>query len=137
MSEKLSSFILAPLWARIIVGLMGLLTVGLTLATGGFAPPGLSTDMSAPMNAMYLFNSRGAALGVGMLIAAIVGSPESIATVMVVRFILEIADRIAMSPLYPTITIGNLLPPLVPALLELAIVFTIFKVIRKRDKSQV
>ena len=111
---------------------MGLLTVGLTLATGGFAPPGLSTDMSAPMNALYLFNSRGAALGVGMLVAAIVGSPEAIATVMIVRFILEIADRVAMSPLYPTITIGNLLPPLVPALIELAIIITMFRIVKSK-----
>ena len=128
----ITSLKLAPLWARIVVGLMGFLTVGLTLATGGFSPPGLSADVSAPMNALYLFNSRGAALGVGMLVAAIVGSPEAIATVMIVRFILEIVDRVAMSPLYPTITIGNLLPPLVPALIELVIIITMFRIVKSK-----
>jgi hypothetical protein len=123
---------LVPLWVRIVVGLMGLLAVAFTLVSGGFAPPGLSADVSAPMNALYLFNSRGVALGVGMLVAAVVGAPEAIATVMIVRFILEIADRVAMSPLYPTIMVGNLLPPLVPALIELVIIITMFRIVKSK-----
>lgn len=40
---------IAPLWARIIVGLMGFVFLASSLIGGGFAPPGMSTDTSAPL----------------------------------------------------------------------------------------
>ena len=110
---------------------MGLALVVLSIVNGGFAPPGLSADVSAPMNAAYLFNSRNAALGAGMLTAALLASPEAIAATMIIRFILEIADRVVMSPLYPTVTLGNPLPPLIPALIELAIAVAMFRIVIK------
>jgi len=124
--------IIAPLWARIIVGLFGLMFIGSSLIGGGFAPPGLSADMSAPLSAAYIYNSRNAALGVAMLIAAGFGSPEAIAATMFARFILEITDRVAMSPLYPTVTLGNLLPPLIPGLIELATAIVMLRLIFKK-----
>lgn len=122
----------APLWVRIIVGLMGLALAVSSLSGGGFTPPGLSTDTSAPLSAGYIYNSRNAALGVAMLIAAGFGAPEAIAATMIARFILEITDRVAMSPLYPTITAGNLLPPLIPALIELSIAVVMLRIIFKK-----
>lgn len=122
---------IAPLWARIVVGLFGLIFVLTSFIGGGFTPPGLSTDISAPLSAGYIYNSRNAALGVAMLIAAGFGAPEAIAAVMFARFILEITDRVAMSPLYPTVTLGNLLPPLIPAIIELAIAVAMLRIIFK------
>ncbi|MCX6056875.1 MAG: hypothetical protein NTW69_01825 [Chloroflexi bacterium] len=124
--------IIAPLWARIIVGLMGLALAVSSLIGGGFTTPGLSTDTSAPLNAGYIYNSRNASLGVAMLIAAGFGAPEAIAATMIARFMLEITDRVAMSPLYPTITAGNLLPPLIPALIELSIAIFMLRLIFKK-----
>ena len=124
--------IIAPLWARIVVGLMGLALAASSLIGGGFAPPGLSADISAPLNAGYIYNSRNGALGVAMLIAAGFGAPEAIAATMIAPFILEITDRVAMSPLYPTITAGNLLPPLIPALIELSIAIVMLRIIFKK-----
>ena len=126
---------IAPLWARIIVGLFGLVFVVSSLVSGGFTPPGMSTDTSAPLSAGYVYNSRNAALGVAMLIAAGFGAPEAIAAVMVARFILEITDRVAMSPLYPSITLGNLLPPLIPGLIELSIAIVMLRIIFKKNRN--
>jgi len=123
---------IAPLWARVIVGLMGFVFLASSLIGGGFAPPGMSTDTSAPLSAGYIYNSRNAALGVAMLIAAGFGAPEAIAAVMFARFILEITDRVAMSPLYPAITLGNLLPPLIPGLIELSIAIVMLRIIFKK-----
>lgn len=124
--------IIAPLWARIVVGLMGLALAVSSLIGGGFTPPGLSADTSAPLSAGYIYNSRNAALGVAMLIAAGFGAPEAIAATMIARFILEITDRVAMSPLYPTITAGNLLPPIIPALIELSIAIVMLRLAFKK-----
>ena len=67
-----------------------------------------------------------------MLIATGFGAPEAIAAVMVARFILEITDRVAMSPLYPSITLGNLLSPLIPGLIELSIAIVMLRIIFKK-----
>ena len=67
--------IIAPLWARILVGLMGLAPAVSSLVGGGFTPPGLNTDSSAPLSAAYIYNSRNTSLGVAMLIAAGFGAP--------------------------------------------------------------
>ena len=123
---------IAPLWARLIVGFLGLTFVVSVFIGGGFTPTGMSSDTSAPLSAAYVYNSRNAALGVAMLIAAGFGAPEAIAAVMVARFILEITDRVAMSPLYPTVTLGNLLPPLIPGLIELLIAIVMLKTIFKK-----
>ncbi len=69
-----------------------------------------------------------------MLIAAGFGAPEAIAATMIARFILEVTDRVAMSPLYPTITAGNLLPPLIPALIELSIAMAMLRIVLKSKK---
>ena len=124
--------IIAPLWTRFLVGLMGLALAVSSLVGGGFTPPGLSADSSAPLSAAYIYNSRNATLGVAMLIAAGFGAPEAIAAVMVARFILEITDRIAMAPLYPTITAANLLPPLIPALIELFIASLMLRLVFRK-----
>jgi hypothetical protein len=71
-----------------------------------------------------------------MLIAAGFGSPEAIAAVMVARFVLEITDRVAMSSLYPTITLGNLLPPLIPGLIEIFIIIVMLRIIYNRQKEK-
>jgi hypothetical protein len=124
--------ITAPLWARIIVGLMGVALAASSLIGGGFTPPGLSADTSAPLSAAYIYNSRNASLGVAMLIAAGFGAPEAIAATMIARFLLEITDRVAMSPLYPAITAGNVLPPLIPALIELSITIVMLRLAFKK-----
>ena len=131
-TDKYLSKIPIPLWVRIVVGLMGLLTVGFSFAPASFLLPGLSTDVSVPLNAAYLFHSRNIAIGIGMLIVSVFGSPESIAVVMFIRLMLEIADRFAMAPLFSTVTIGNLLAPLIPLLIELTVIVTLLGVLWKR-----
>ncbi|MEI6290703.1 MAG: hypothetical protein WCP19_09745, partial [Chloroflexota bacterium] len=120
----------------LIVGLMGLILVISSLVGGGFTPPGLSTDTSAPLSAGYIYNSRNLSLGAAMLIAAGFGAPEAIAATMAARFILEITDRVAMSPLYPTISAENLLPPLIPALIELSIAVVMVRLVLKKKESK-
>lgn len=109
------------LWIRLVVGLLGGALVVLVVVPGGIVPPGLGQDSGAALSAGYLYTSRNAALGIGMLLAALLGRPSGIMSVLAIRFLLEISDRIAMNPLFPTLEWSNLLPPLAPAAIELVL----------------
>ena len=126
---------LVPTWVRIIAGLVALLNLAYGLS-GYFAPadilPGLSADTAASLNAAYIFSARNVAIGIALGIVSLRGVPESIAIVMIIRFLVEAQDLVL------SIIAGNpitaLLMPIVFIAAELTIIVTMFKIVGERDK---
>ncbi len=126
---------LVPTWVRIIAGLVALLNLAYGLS-GYFAPadilPGLSADTAASLNAAYIFSARNVAIGIALGIVSLRGVPESIAIVMIIRFLVEAQDLVL------SIIAGNpltaLLMPIVFIAVELTIIVTMFKIVGERDK---
>jgi hypothetical protein len=126
---------LVPTWVRIVAGLVALLNLAYGLS-GYFAPagilPGLSADTAASLNAAYIFSARNVAIGIALGIVSLRGVPESIAIVMIIRFLVEAQDLIL------SIIAGNpltaLLMPIVFIAVELTIIVTMFKIVGERDK---
>ncbi|MBV5331091.1 hypothetical protein JZU69_01470, partial [bacterium] len=104
--------------------------------SGYFTPagilPGLSADTAASLNAAYIFSARNVAIGIALGIVSLRGVPESIAIVMIIRFLVEAQDLIL------SIIAGNpltaLLMPIVFIAVELTIIVTMFKIVGERDK---
>ncbi|MBK8823049.1 MAG: DUF4267 domain-containing protein [Anaerolineales bacterium] len=125
---------LVPTWVRIIAGLVALLNLAYGLS-GYFAPadilPGLSADTAASLNAAYIFSARNVAIGIALGIVSLRGVPESIAIVMIIRFLVEAQDLVL------SIIAGNpltaLLMPIVFIAVELTIIVTMFKIVGERD----
>lgn len=109
-------------WLRVIVALFGVAQALSSVWPGGFTPPGLSTDAGAPLNAQYVYNSRNGSVGVAMLVAAALASPEGTAVALSARLVLEVTDRIAMAPMYPQPNLGNTLPPILASTFEAALI---------------
>ncbi len=126
---------LVPTWVRIIAGLVALLNLAYGLS-GYFAPadilPGLSADTAASLNAAYIFSARNVAIGIALGIVSLRGVPESIAIVMIIRFLVEAQDLVL------SIIAGNpltaLLMPIVFIAVELMVIVTMFKIVGERDK---
>ena len=126
---------LVPTWVRIVAGLVALLNLAYGLS-GYFAPagilPGLGTDTAASLNAAYIFSARNVAIGIALGIVSLRGVPESIAIVMIIRFLVEAQDLVL------SIIAGNpitaLLMPIVFIAAELTIIVTMFKIVGERDK---
>jgi len=119
---------LVPIWVRIASGLVALLNLAYGLS-GYFAPagilPGLSADTAASLNAAYNFSARNVAIALALLIVSLVGVPESIAIVMIIRFLVEAQDLVL------SIIAGNavsaLLMPIVFMVVEAVIIVTMFR----------
>jgi hypothetical protein len=126
---------LVPTWVRIVAGLVALLNLAYGLS-GYFTPagilPGLSADTAASLNAAYIFSARNVAIGIALGIVSLVGVPETIAIVMIIRFLVEAQDLVL------SIIAGNalsaLLMPIVFIAVELTIIVTMFKIVGERDK---
>lgn len=126
---------LVPTWVRIVAGLVALLNLAYGLS-GYFSPatilPGLSADTAASLNAAYIFSARNVAIGIALVIVSLVGVPETIAIVMIIRFLVESQDLVL------SIIAGNaataLLMPIVFIVVEVTIIVTMFKIVGERDK---
>jgi len=126
---------LVPTWVRIVTGLVALLNLAYGLS-GYFFPatilPGLSADTAASLNAAYIFSARNVAIGIALGIVSLVGVPETIAIVMIIRFLIESQDLVL------SIIAGNaitaILMPIVFIVVELTIIVTMFKIVGERDK---
>jgi hypothetical protein len=126
---------LVPTWVRIVAGLIALLNLVYGLS-GYISPstilPGLSADTAASLNAAYIFSARNVAIGIALVIVSLVGVPEAIAIVMIIRFLVESQDLVL------SIIAGNnaaaLLMPTVFIVVELTIIVTMFKIVGERDK---
>lgn len=126
---------LVPTWVRIVAGLVAILNLAYGLS-GYFSPatilPGLSADTAASLNAAYIFSARNVAIGVALVIVSLVGVPETIAIVMIIRLLVESQDLVL------SIIAGNavtaLLMPIVFIVVELTIIVTMFKIVGERDE---
>ena len=121
---------LVPVWVRVVTGLVALLNLAFGLS-GYFAPasilPGLSADTLATLNAAYIFSARNVAIGIALLLVAIVGVPESIAIVTIIRFLVEAQDFVLQ--LLKGAPMTALLMPLAFMVVELVIIVVMFRIV--------
>jgi len=88
---------LLPMYVRIIAGLFALANIGYGVV-GYFKPAqifensaeGVDVKGKGARHAGYEYASRNLAMGIGILIVAAIGNPESIVMVMTIRALVEI-----------------------------------------------
>ncbi len=119
-----------PRWVRIVAGLVALLNLAYGLA-GYLVPasilPGLNADTPATLNAAHIFSARNVAIGLALLIVAIVGVPESIAIVMIIRLLVETQDLVLQ--ILAGATLPALLMPIVFMVIELVVIMTMVRIV--------
>jgi len=127
---------LVPMWVRVVVGLVALLNLAYGLS-GYFAPanilPGLGADTAAALNAAYIFSARNTAIAIALVIVSLVGVPESIAIVMIIRFLVEAQDLVLS--IIGGKGFAELLMPIAFIVVELIIVVAMFRLVGQRDKA--
>ncbi len=90
-----------PMYVRIIAGVFALVNIGYGIA-GYFQPShtfensteGVDMKGKGARYAAYEYSSRNLAMGLGMLMAAAFGKPESIAMVVAIRALVEIQSML-------------------------------------------
>ncbi len=90
-----------PLYVRIVAGIFALANIGYGIV-GYFKPSqvfenseeGVDVKGKGARYAGYEYASRNLAIGIGLLVAAAIGSPESIVMVMAVRALIEIQSML-------------------------------------------
>jgi len=90
-----------PTYVRIIAGLFALANIGYGIM-GYFKPSqafensteGIDLKGKGARYAAYEYSSRNLAIGIGILITAIIGSPQAILMVMLVRTLVEIQSML-------------------------------------------
>ena len=127
-----SSAKLVPTWVRIVAGLVALLNLAYGLS-GYFAPAGFFTGMGVDPAAVYAFSARNTAIGIALVIVSLVGVPETIAIVMIIRFLVEAQDLVLS--IIGGKGFAELLMPIVFIVVELTIVVTMFRLVGERDKA--
>ncbi|MDZ4718345.1 MAG: hypothetical protein SH847_07710 [Roseiflexaceae bacterium] len=119
-----------PRWVRIVAGLVALLNLAYGLA-GYLVPasilPGLNADTPATLNAAHIFSARNVAIGIALLIVLIVGVPESIAIVMIIRLLVETQDLVLQ--ILAGATLPTLLMPIVFMVIELVVIVTMVRIV--------
>jgi|GEM_PF-783417 len=117
-----------PRWVRILAGLVALLNLAYGFA-GYLAPatilPGLAADTVATLNAAHVFSARNVAIGVALLIVTLVGVPESIAIVMIIRLLVEAQDLVLQ--LLAGAALPALLMPITFMVIELVVIVTMVR----------
>lgn len=131
-----------PLWLRGLVFLLGLANVAFGVmgyfSTGQLfkdlsSVPGLTADSPLLVHASQEFSSRNLAIGLALLIVALVGVPESIAIVGIIRALIEIQS--ISQALFHGETAPTIIMPAVFLVIDLVIVVTAFRIV-KRAESQ-
>ncbi|MEZ5094847.1 MAG: hypothetical protein R2731_01100 [Nocardioides sp.] len=132
---------LVPTWARVIVG-------GLALANVAFGVSNYVSSRSLFQNstsgvdlvgegarfAGYEFGARNLAIGIALLIVALVGVPETIAIVTIIRALVEI-QSVVIAVVSGNFGAGAVLP-LVVFGVEVFIIKTMFGIVARRDAPQ-
>jgi len=130
-------FDIVPKWLRIVVGVLALLNI--LFGIMGYVDmsilfkdgAGLDLTNALLTNASHEFAARNLAIGLGLVIVAVKGVPESITIVTIIRALIEIQTIIII------VATGSvsamILMPLVFLVVELFIIKTLIGVIRKRD----
>ena len=119
-----------PRWVRIVAGLVALLNLAYGLA-GYLIPasilPGLNADTPATLNAAHSFSARNVAIGLALLLVAIVGVPESIAIVMIIRLLIETQDLVLQ--IFAGAALPTLLMPIAFMVIELVVIVTMVRIV--------
>jgi hypothetical protein len=117
-----------PIWVRVVAGLVALLNLAFGLS-GYFSPTtiftGLADQTPDIVHAAYQFSARNTGIALALIIVSLVGVPESIAIVMIIRFLVEAQDLgIA---LLGGAGVATLLMPLAFIVVELVVIVTMFR----------
>lgn len=127
-----------PTWIRIIVGLLAVFN--LLFGIMGYAnpsavlPAAASTADPAALTAVgQVFSARNTAIAIALLIVSIVGVPESIAIVTIIRFLVEAQDLVL------TLIRGDggsgLILNIVFLVVEAVIIVTAFRIVGEQHKA--
>ncbi len=132
---------LVPLWLRGLVFLLGVANFAFGLmgyfSTGQLfkdvsAVPGLTADSPLLVHASQEFSSRNLAIGIALLIVSLVGVPESIAIVGIIRALIEVQSVIQ------AIVHGDgaaaIIMPGVFLVIDLVIVVTAFRIVKAAEQ---
>ncbi len=127
---------LVPLWVRGAAGLLALANLGYGLM-GYFKPASMfaALDLTSPgaLDAVHQFAARNTAIGVALCIVTLVGVPETIAILMIIRFLIEGQDLILS--MIGGAGLAQLAMPAVFMVVEAFIVVTMFRIVAKRDAA--
>lgn len=134
---------LVPKWARIVTFLLALANIAFgvmgylktdVLFKDLSAVPGLAADNPLLVHASQEFSARNLAIGIALLIVSLVGVPESIAIVMVVRALIELQSLIMAAT--QGAGIGGLAMPGGFVIVELIVIVAMFRIVRQRDEAK-
>ena len=133
MSEHKS---LVPIWVRAAVGLLALANLAYGLM-GYLKPasmfPALELVNPGALDAVHQFAARNTAIGLALCIVALVGVPETIAILMIIRFLIEGQDLVLL--ILNDASMTSLAMPAGFMVLEAAIAVLMFRIVANRDAS--
>ena len=128
---------IVPKWVRVVVAVLALMN--LAFGVMGYFDitilfpnaTGFDLTNSVFTSASLEFAARNLAIGLGLMIVALKGVPESITIVTIIRALIEIQTLI-IALVHGTIALMLILP-LVLLVVEIFIIVTMIKIIAKRD----
>ena len=128
---------LVPTWVRIISGVVALLNLAFGLS-GYFNPTGIFSGLTSRtpeiLNTAYNFSARNTAIALALIIVSLVGVPESIAIVMIIRFLVEGQDLVISILAGAGFT--ALLMPIAFMVVEAVIIVTMFRLANALHSKQ-
>ena len=128
---------LVPTWVRIVSGVVALLNLAFALS-GYFNPTGILSGLTSRtpeiLNAAYNFSARNTAIAIALIIVSLVGVPESIAIVMIIRFLVEGQDLVIS--ILAGASFPALLMPIVFMVVEAVIIVTMFKIVGAQHQKE-
>ncbi len=128
---------LVPTWVRIVAGAVALLNLAYGLS-GYFNPtgilPGLVSNTAEIVNAAHMFSARNVAIALALGIVSMVGVPESIAIVMIIRLLVEGQDLVLT--ILSGASISALLMPVIFMVVELTVIVTMFRIVGAQHQKE-
>lgn len=125
---------LVPFWARGLT--VALAVANLGYGVMGYLRPGemfagLDAGTAVLQNAIFQFSARNTAIGIALLIVGLVGVPESIAIVMIIRFLVEVQDLVL--GLIFGAPAAQMAMAIAFMIVEGYLIVTMFRIVAKRD----
>ena len=132
---------LVPTWVRIFVGLLALANIafGILNYFGASAlfqnnTAGIDLMSNAARFASYEFGARNLAIGLALLIVSIVGVPETIAIMTIVRALVEL-QSVVIGIISGNFGIGMVVSIIIFAI-ETFIIANMFRIVGERDHKK-
>ncbi len=131
---------LVPKWTRILVGLLA--SANLAFGISNYfkfdalfqnSKEGIDLSGIAAKFASYEFGARNLAIGFALLIVALVGIPETIAIMTIVRALIEL-QSVIIALMAGTFGTGTIVA-IVMLGVEIFVIKTMFGIVAKRDKN--